>query len=89
MLEAGFHLHGQWSNSPQNRLFMYIIFFIPIILYSKFLDLWQDNANRRIPVSHKCPLGIETRSLMTGSKRIDHWTSGTVCECQKEDLQRA
>ncbi len=27
------------------------------------------------------PLGIEPRSLMTGSKRLDHWTSGTVCEC--------
>jgi hypothetical protein len=27
------------------------------------------------------PLGIEPGSLMTGSKRVDHWTSGTVCEC--------
>jgi hypothetical protein len=26
------------------------------------------------------PLGIEPGSLMTGSKRVDHWTSGTVCE---------
>ncbi len=29
------------------------------------------------------PLGIEHRSLMTGSKRVDHWTSGTVCECSE------
>jgi hypothetical protein len=29
----------------------------------------------------RIPLGIEPRSLMTGSKRVDHWTSGTVCEC--------
>jgi hypothetical protein len=27
------------------------------------------------------PLGIGPGSLMTGSKRVDHWTSGTVCEC--------
>ncbi len=26
------------------------------------------------------PLGIEPRSLMTGSKWVDHWTSGTVYE---------
>jgi hypothetical protein len=29
------------------------------------------------------PLGIEPRSLMTGSKWVDHWTSGTVCECSE------
>jgi hypothetical protein len=29
------------------------------------------------------PLGIELYSLMTGSKRVDHWTSGTVCECSE------
>jgi hypothetical protein len=29
------------------------------------------------------PLGIEHRSLMTGSKRVDHWTSGTVYECSE------
>jgi hypothetical protein len=28
-------------------------------------------------------LGIQPRSLMTGSKRVDHWTSGTVYECSK------
>jgi hypothetical protein len=27
------------------------------------------------------PLGIEPRSLMTGSKQVDRWTSGTVYEC--------
>ncbi len=27
------------------------------------------------------PLGIEPGSLMTGSKRMDYWTSGTVYEC--------
>jgi hypothetical protein len=27
------------------------------------------------------PWGIESRSFMTGSKRVDHWTSGTVYEC--------
>jgi hypothetical protein len=26
------------------------------------------------------PLGIELGSLMSGSKRVDHWTSGTVYE---------
>ncbi len=26
------------------------------------------------------PLGIELRSLMTGSKGLTHWTSETVCE---------
>jgi hypothetical protein len=39
-----------------------------------------DNAIRRIPVAHKYPLGIEPGSLMTGSKQVDHWTSGTVYE---------
>jgi hypothetical protein len=29
------------------------------------------------------PLGIEPGSLMTGSKWVDHWTSGTVCECSE------
>ncbi len=29
------------------------------------------------------PLGIEPRSLMTGSKLVDHWTSGTVCQCSE------
>jgi hypothetical protein len=29
------------------------------------------------------PLGIEPRSLMTGNKQVDHWTSGTVCECRE------
>jgi hypothetical protein len=29
------------------------------------------------------PLGIEPGSLMTGSKRVDHWTSGTVYECSE------
>jgi hypothetical protein len=28
-------------------------------------------------------LGIELGSLMTGSKWVDHWTSGTVCECSE------
>jgi hypothetical protein len=27
------------------------------------------------------PLGIEPRSLMTGSKQVVHWTSETWCEC--------
>ncbi len=25
-------------------------------------------------------MGIEARSLMKGSKRVDHWTNGIVCE---------
>jgi hypothetical protein len=29
------------------------------------------------------PLGIEPGSLMTGSKRVDQWTSGTVSECSE------
>ncbi len=29
------------------------------------------------------PVGIEPGSLMTGSKRVDHWTSGTVYECSE------
>jgi hypothetical protein len=29
------------------------------------------------------PLGIEPRSHMMGSKRVDHWTSGTVYECSE------
>jgi hypothetical protein len=29
------------------------------------------------------PLGIEPRSLMTGSKWVYHWTSGTVYECSE------
>ena len=29
------------------------------------------------------PLGIEPRSLMAGSKRVDHWTSGTMYECSE------
>jgi hypothetical protein len=40
-------------------------------------------SNRRIPVSHKYPLGIEPGSLMTGSKGVNHWTSGTVYECSE------
>ncbi len=43
----------------------------------------QDNANRRIPVYISTPLGIEPGSLMMGNKRVDHWTSGTVYECQR------
>jgi hypothetical protein len=27
------------------------------------------------------PLGVQPGSLMTGSKRVDHWTSGTVYKC--------
>jgi hypothetical protein len=41
-------------------------------------------ANRRIPVSHKYPpLGIEPGSLITGSRRVNRWTSGTVYECSE------
>jgi hypothetical protein len=29
------------------------------------------------------PLGIEHGSLMMGSKRVDHWTSGTKFECSE------
>ncbi len=29
------------------------------------------------------PIGIEPGSLMTGSKRVDHWTNGTVYECSE------
>jgi hypothetical protein len=29
------------------------------------------------------PLGIEPRSLMPGSKQVDHWTSGTVYDCSE------
>ncbi len=29
------------------------------------------------------PLEIKPGSLMTGSKRVDHWTSGTVYECSE------
>jgi hypothetical protein len=29
------------------------------------------------------PLGIETGSLMMGSKWVDHWTSGSVYECSE------
>ncbi len=28
-------------------------------------------------------LGIEPGSLMTGSKQVDHWTSGTVYKCSE------
>jgi hypothetical protein len=31
----------------------------------------------------RTPLGIEPESLMTGSKRVDHWTRGTVYECSE------
>jgi hypothetical protein len=29
------------------------------------------------------PLGIEPASLITGSKRVDHWTSEAVYECSE------
>jgi hypothetical protein len=29
------------------------------------------------------PPGIEPGSLMMGSKRVDHWTSGNVYECNE------
>ncbi len=29
------------------------------------------------------PLGFEPGSLMTRSKRVNHWTSRTVCECSE------
>jgi hypothetical protein len=29
------------------------------------------------------PLGIKPGSLITGSKQVDHWTSGTVYECSE------
>ncbi len=36
------------------------------------------------PWFHICtPRGIEPGSLMTGSKRVDHWTSGTRYECSE------
>ena len=45
-------------------------------------ELWVDVMSRhRFHVS--TPLGIEPRSLMTESERIDHWTSGTVYECSE------
>jgi hypothetical protein len=34
-------------------------------------------------VHRSTPLGIETGSLMMGSKQVDHWTSGTVYECSE------
>ncbi len=54
-----------------------------IILGKKLKGVKRDNANRRIPVSHKYPLGIEPRSLMMRSKQVDHWTSGTAYECSE------
>ncbi len=45
--------------------------------------MWRDNANRRIRFHISTPLGIEPGSLMLGSKRVDHWTSGTVYECSE------
>ncbi len=35
------------------------------------------------------PPGIEPGSLMTGSKRMDHWTSGTVGECSEIALHNS
>jgi hypothetical protein len=29
------------------------------------------------------PLGIEPGSLMMGNKQMDHWTSGTMCQCSE------
>jgi hypothetical protein len=29
------------------------------------------------------PPGIKPGSLMTGSKQVDHWISGTVCKCSE------
>jgi hypothetical protein len=29
------------------------------------------------------PLGIDPRSFIMGSKRVDHWSSGTVYECSE------
>jgi hypothetical protein len=29
------------------------------------------------------PLGIESGFLKTGSKQVDHWTSGTMYECSE------
>jgi hypothetical protein len=31
----------------------------------------------------RTPLVIEPGSLMTGSKQVDYWTSGTVYECNE------
>jgi hypothetical protein len=31
----------------------------------------------------RTPLGIKPGSLMTGSKQVNHWTSGTVYECSE------
>jgi hypothetical protein len=46
-------------------------------------DCVSCEAGRRTAVSVSTPLGIEPRSLMTGSKRVDHWTSGSVYECSE------
>jgi hypothetical protein len=55
---------------------------IKMVKYTFLMEhVVAENANRRIPIPHKYPLGIEPRSLMTGSRRVDHWTSGTVYEC--------
>jgi hypothetical protein len=49
-----------------------------VVLKNGFKKLQQDNGNKRIPVSHKYPMGIEPKSLMTKSKQVDHWTSGPL-----------
>jgi hypothetical protein len=40
----------------------------------------SDGSGRESRFHISTPLGIEPGSLMTGSKWVDHWTSGTVCE---------
>jgi hypothetical protein len=44
------------------------------------MAVYRDNANRRILVSLKYPPRDWTRVPHDGSKWVDHWTSGTVCE---------
>ncbi len=57
------------------------VFGAPIVLPNEFLQSDELAGESRFHIS--TPLGIEPGSLMTGSKRVDHWTSGTVCECSE------
>jgi hypothetical protein len=66
-----------------------IYFTIGNITCNKAIQIWVNGYCSKATLTGESrfhistSLGIEPGSLMTGSKRVGHWTSGTVYECSE------
>jgi hypothetical protein len=49
----------------------------------KILVCSETTLTKESQLHKSTPLGVEHGSLRTGSKQVDHWTSGTVYECSE------